>query len=68
MKKSVIKAAALIMAALVLCLALASCGKTLSGTYSMEAAGTGAELEFTGSKVNITPKLLGVYGTSVEAK
>ena len=67
MKKSV-RVLALVMVALMLCLTLASCGKKLSGTYSMEALGTGAELEFKGSKVTITLKVLGTYGDPVEGK
>ena len=67
MKKSV-RVLALVMVALMLCLTLASCGKKLSGTYSMEALGTGAELEFKGSKVTITLKVLGQAGDPVEGK
>ncbi len=67
MKKNV-KVLAVVMAALMLCLALTSCGKKLSGTYSMEALGTGAELNFKGSKVTITVKVFGQYGDPVEGK
>ncbi len=67
MKKS-LKVLALVMTAVILCLALASCGKTLSGTYTMEALGTGAEMEFKGSKVTITLKVLGKAGDPVEGK
>ncbi len=68
MKKS-IKVLALVMTAVILCLTLASCGKTLSGTYSMEAFGTGTEFEFKGNKVTITAKVAGAQvGDPVEGK
>ena len=68
MKKS-IKVLALVMTAVILCLTLASCGKTLSGTYSMEVLGTGTELEFKGNKVTITGKVAGVeVGDPAEGK
>lgn len=47
---------------------LASCGKTLSGTYAAETLGTGATLEFKGSKVKITVKALGAELGSAEGK
>ena len=47
---------------------LASCGKTLSGTYAAETLGTGATLEFKGSKVTITVKALGMELGSAEGK
>lgn len=64
--KNTIKVIALIMTAAILCLALASCGKTLSGTYSAEIAGTGVEFEFKGKKVEMTLKVLGMSGDPVE--
>ena len=68
MKKS-IKVLALVMTAVLLCLTLASCGKTLSGTYTMEIVGSGAEFEFKGNKVTITTKVAGaVVGDPVEGK
>lgn len=67
MKKTV-RFVALAMVALMLCLALASCGKTLSGKYSAEALGTGVTYEFSGKKVTITSKALGTEVYSVEAE
>jgi hypothetical protein len=44
---------------------LAACGKRISGTYSAEIAGSGAEFKFSGSKVTITTKVFGsVVSTS----
>ncbi len=66
MKKSV-RILAVVMAVLMVTLVLASCGKTISGTYSAEALGTGNTLEFSGKKVTITYKLLGTQvGEPVE--
>ena len=66
MKRS-IKVLALVMTAVILCLTLASCGKTLSGTYTMEVLGTGTELEFKGKKVTMTVKVAGAeVGDPVE--
>ncbi len=67
MKRS-IKILALALVAVMLCVSFAACGKKLSGTYSAEIAGTGAEYKFSGSKVTITPKLLGASGDSIEGK
>lgn len=68
MKRS-IKVLALVMTAVLLCLTLASCGKTLSGTYTMELLGTGTELEFKGSKVTMTVKVAGAeVGDPIEGK
>ena len=61
------KIIALVLVAVMLTMTLASCGG-ISGTYSAEILGSGAEYEFKGSKVTITPKLLGGYGTPIEAK
>lgn len=58
MKKTV-RIMAVVMAVLMVTLALASCGKTLSGKYSAEVLGTGCTLEFSGKNVTITYKLLG---------
>ena len=66
MKKSV-RILAVVMAVLMVTLVLASCGKTLSGTYSAEALGTGVTLEFSGKKVTMTNKVLGTQvGDPVE--
>ncbi len=51
--KRTLKVAAIVMAALILCLALASCGKKLSGKYSADLFGTGTTLEFNGNKVKL---------------
>lgn len=61
------KIVALVLVAVILTMTLASCGG-ISGTYSAEILGSGVEYKFSGSKVTITPKLLGGYGTPVEAK
>ena len=61
------KIVALVLVAIMLTAVLASCGK-LSGTYSAEILGTGAELEFKGSKVIITPKVLGSRQDPIECK
>ncbi len=58
MKKSV-RIIAVAMALLMVALVFTACGKTLSGDYSAEIAGTGATYSFKGSKVTITYKLLG---------
>ena len=54
MKKSIVKSIALTLVAVMMCLALVSCG--LSGTYKNDGVfGVGAtELTFSGSKVTIT--------------
>ena len=59
MKKTTVRIFAAIMAILLVTLALAACGTTLSGTYSAEVAGTGKTYAFKGNKVTITYKLLG---------
>ncbi len=60
MKKSV-KILAVVMVAAMLCLCLASCGKTLKGKYSADVLGTGTTLDFDGKdvKIAITVTLLG---------
>ena len=35
------------------------CGKTLSGTYSAEALGSGVSMKFSGSRVTLSCKLVG---------
>ncbi len=68
MKRSV-KILALVMAALMICLALTACGKKLSGKYSADVLGTGTTMTFDGSnvKIAITVTLLGEVA-SVDAK
>ena len=60
MKKSV-RILAVLMVALMLCLTLASCGKTLSGKYSADVLGTGTTMTFDGKdvKIAITVTLIG---------
>ena len=58
MKKS-IRIIAVALVAVMLCLSLVACGKKLSGTYSAEILGSGAEYEFKGSKVTVTAEVLG---------
>ncbi len=65
MKKS-IRIVAIAMALLMVAFVFASCGKTLSGSYSAEIAGTGATYTFKGSKVTITYKVLGTEAASFE--
>ncbi len=58
MKKII--SALLVCVLLVGCIfALASCGKTLSGTYEAKIIGTGASYKFNGNKVTITYSVLG---------
>lgn len=68
MKKSVIRVLAFVLVCAALCAAFASCGKTISGTYSAEALGTGATLTFKGSKVTTTYKAVGAIVYTVEGK
>ncbi|MBE6547062.1 MAG: hypothetical protein E7668_06465 [Ruminococcaceae bacterium] len=65
MKKSV-KILAVALVLVMVCLSFAACGKKLSGKYSAEAVGTGTTLEFKGSKVTLTVKVLGVSGDPIE--
>ncbi len=65
MKKSV-RILSIALALLMVTFVFASCGKTLSGTYSAEVLGSGATYEFKGSKVTITVKALGAELASVE--
>ncbi len=67
MKKQ-IKIVSLLLVLSMLCLCFVSCGKKLSGKYSMEAFGTGVTLEFSGSKVTISIKAIGVQLSAVEGK
>jgi hypothetical protein len=60
MKKSALKLVALILVLVCVGTVFASCGKTLSGTYSASALGlAGTSYEFKGSKVTISVSLLG---------
>ena len=68
MKNIFVKAIAIVLVISTLACVFASCGKTISGTYSAEVAGTGAVFEFKGSKVSITLKVLGFSGDAVEGK
>ena len=65
MKKNFIRAVAVVLMLAALCTVLASCGKTLSGTYSAEVLGTGATMTFKGSKVTTSYKALGTELYSV---
>lgn len=66
--KNTLRIVALTMVAVILCLSLAACGKTLSGTYSAEVFGSGVEFEFSGSKVTISLKTVGMELGSAEGK
>ena len=68
MKNTFVKVIALALVVATLACVFASCGKTISGIYSAEALGTGAEFEFKGNKVSITVKVLGFSGDPVEGK
>lgn len=68
MKRSFVRVIAILTIAVILCMTLASCGKTLSGKYEASIAIAKVELEFKGSKVIITPVALGVAGDSIEGK
>ncbi len=57
--KKTIRVAALVMALLMVGMMFVACGKTLSGEYSAEIAGTGASFEFSGKNVTITSKIGG---------
>ena len=65
MKKTT-KILALVLVVAMLGCMLVACGKTLKGTYSMEAFGTGAAMTFSGSKVTISVKLLGTELSAVD--
>ena len=59
MKKTIIKIVALSLVAIMMCVALASCGKTISGTYAGKAdafglVGASITYKFSGKKVAIT--------------
>lgn len=68
MKKNIVKVLALVLVAAALCTVFAACGNKLSGKYSAEIAGTGATMEFKGSKVTTTYKALGKEVYSVEGE
>ncbi len=68
MKKS-IRIIAVVMVALMLCLTLASCGKTLSGKYTSDKGILGeTTYEFSGKKVEISYKSLLGTVTTVEGE
>ena len=58
MKRSV-KILAIVLTLVMLCAALVSCGKTLSGEYSAEVFGSGIVFKFDGNKVNVKAKAIG---------
>ncbi len=62
MKKSV-RIIAVAMAILMVTLVLASCGKTLSGTYTKQGLLANTTLEFSGKKVTITVGSVSAEGT-----
>ena len=66
--KTTVKLMALALVLVMTLAILASCGKTLSGTYEAAMIGTGAELAFKGSKVTITVKAFGAELGSAEGK
>lgn len=68
MKKTIVRALAFVLICAALCTAFASCGKTISGTYSAEALGTGATMTFKGSQITTTYKALGSVVYTVEGK
>ncbi|MBR3878688.1 MAG: hypothetical protein IKJ24_01065 [Clostridia bacterium] len=71
MKKSIIKVMAFTLLAVVVCMALVSCGKTLSGEYGAEMNLGIGQIEviysFKGSKVEATVKSTNILG-QVESK
>lgn len=58
--KNQVKILALVLAAAMLCTILVSCGNTLSGTYSVGGDIAGASYKFSGNKVTVTYKIVGV--------
>ena len=71
MKKSVIKIIAFTLLAVALCVALVSCGKTLSGEYGAEMNLGIGKIEvvynFKGSKVEIVFSVIGMNSDPIEA-
>ena len=65
MKKTVLKVVALMLVAVIACVALASCGKTLNGEYKT-ALGT-PTFTFKGNKVTLEIDLL-ITATTIEGK
>ena len=65
--KKTLRFIAVAMVAVMLCLTLASCGKTISGKYEAEIdvllASYTATYEFSGNKVEITKKSTTILGT-----
>ena len=64
--KKFAKIMALALVAIMLCTALVSCGKKLSGEYEATFLGSGIVLEFKGNKVTYTAKAAGAEVASVE--
>ena len=64
--KKVIRITAVALLVVMLTLALAACGKTLSGEYAAEKLGTGVALEFDGNKVTATIKVATIKLGEVE--
>ncbi len=68
MKKTIVKIMALALVAVIACIALASCAKTISGKYEGElnlgVAKYTVTYEFSGSKVEVTRKATTILGTS----
>lgn len=71
MKKSIIKVLAFTLLAVVVCITLVSCGKTISGEYEAELnyglGKVGVTYSFKGSKVEATVKSTNILG-QVETK
>ncbi len=68
MKKTITKICVISLVAVIVCLALASCGKTLSGKYEGEmdlvVAKYTVTYEFSGKNVEVTRKTTTIVGTS----
>ena len=62
--KKTIRITAIVLALLIVTLVFASCGKTLTGTYSAVFVGTVIELTFEGESVTIAVKTMGLMAGS----